>query len=234
MLTACLILLAAAEVTWGLECIVDCSLRAVPFGEEIRIRAAQCPRRVTAPTCTIDVTVNFDRMQYTANFAPVSKDSESIFISLNQPLDYSVTRQCSTDNDCAIRGAQSRVSELTGRPYNATALYGEIAPFIRSPLARDPIKCFDANSTAITCALGQICSIKYDPIARRVRSRGCVFGAPIVSVYGSPTDASFDINCKSELCNNEETYEQIKRILNRNDLVDANGGINTIVEPDGC
>ena len=57
---------------------------------------------------------------------------------------------------------------------------------------------------------------------------------PEVSVTDSPSYTAFKINCKSDLCNTMETYETVKGILNKNNLVDANGRIKVTGPPDGC
>ena len=226
MLTLLLILLAATDVTVSLLCITNCSLTNIPFGEDLRIRAGQCQQRATLSVCTVDMTLDFHKMQYSAIFGGSPKDAETIYISAGLPLDYDFSQQCSTETDCVVRDAQKRIDELTRRSYNATVVYGEIAPIITSALAGDQIKCFDANSNVVTCASGEICSIVYDQIARRVTSRGCVsIGFLRVFVYDSPTSASFDIRCKRDLCNGDLTYYRIKDILNKYNLVYANGRI---------
>ena len=226
MLTLLFILLVTAHAGLGLQCITNCSLKGIPFGEALRIRAAQCQQRVTQSICTVDIALDFEKLQYSAIFGGSPKDAETIYISAYIPLDYDFSQQCSTETDCVIRDAQKRIDDLTRRAYNATAIYREIAPLIASPVAANPMKCFDANINVITCASGEICSNIYDPIASRVRSRGCVIGSYArVYVFDSPTYASFDVECTSVLCNGEVGYKKIKDILFKNKLVDANGRI---------
>ena len=232
MFTVLLILLAAVDVTCSLECIAYCSLTRIPFGDDLRIRAGEYQRRVTAPTCTVDITLNFHKMQYSATFGDIASNYERISISSGEPLEYRFSRQCSFDIDCVLRDAQKRIDELTGRPYNAVAIYEEIAPLITSQLAGDQIDCFGANSSTVTCRSGEICRIIYDPRARRVTSRGCVSSILQVYFYDSPTYASSEIKCNSGLCNIMEVYEKVKSILNKNNLVDANGRINATAAPE--
>ena len=234
MLAALLIFLLAADATWSLECITNCSLKAVPFGEDLRIRTNACQQRVTLLACTFDITLDFETKQYSVFLGGPPGESEAISMSSFLPLHYDVSRQCSTDTDCVIRDAQNKIDEVTRRPYDATALYEEIETIITSPLAEDPITCFDDAGSVATCEFGQICTIDYDAIAQRIRSRGCLFRFPEVYVYDSPTDASFDVHCNSDLCNTLETYEKIKGILNKNNLVDANGRINVTGAKDDC
>ena len=234
MFTVLFILLAAAEVTWSLECIAYCSLPRIPFGEDLRARASECRQRVTAATCTVDIILNFDKKQYSATFGEFVSNYERISISSGEPLEYRFSRQCSIDIDCVITDAQKRIDELTRQPYNAMSIYGEIAPIITDPLAGDPIKCVGANSSAVTCGSGEICRIAYDPRARRITTRGCVSSIREVYLYDSPTYASSEIKCNSDLCNNMEAYDKVKSILNKNNLVDANGRINATATPGGC
>ena len=66
----------------------------------------------------------------------------------------------------------------------------------------------------------------YDPIVGRVTSRGCVSrDIAWVAVYDSPTNAFFDIKCKRDSCNGDVSYDRIKDILYKNNLVRANGRI---------
>ena len=233
MLTVLLILLVAADATWSLECINRCLLTKIPFGEAIGNRTDEC-QRSTFPACNVIITVDFETKQYSASFGVAPEDLEAIFISLFQPLSYGFSRECSTDTDCVIREAQSRVDEVTRRPYNATAIYREIAVILTSPLAGDPIKCFNDAGSVATCSSGQTCNIEYDQIERKTRSRGCLFNVPGVSVNDSPSYTAFEVNCISDLCNTEETYEKVKGVLNKNNLVDADGRLNIAGAPDDC
>ena len=226
MLSLLFILLVTVHAGAGLQCITDCRLTGIPFGEELRIRASQCQKRVELPFCTVDITLDFDTRQYSAIFGVGAILRESIFISAAIPLNYDFTQQCSTDADCVARDAQKRIDDMIGRSYNATALYGEIGPLITSPSTGDQIQCFDAGSKVVTCAPGELCRFEYDTIGGRVTSRGCVFtDIARVSVFDSPTNAFFDINCKRDSCNGDETYDRIKDILYKNNLVRANGRI---------
>ena len=226
MLTLLFILLVTAHAGLGLQCITNCSLTKIPFGEALRVRAAQCQQRVTRSTCTVDITLKFDTKQYSATFGESPDDAEKIYISPGLPLDYDFSVQCLTETDCVMRDAQKRIDALVRRFYSAAAVYEEIAPLITDPLVVDRVKCFNAKSDLVTCASGEMCITEYDQIARQVRSRGCAIGSSArVYVYDSPTYASFTIVCKRDLCNGDTTYNRVKDILNRNSLVHANGRI---------
>ena len=226
MLTLLFILSVTAKADEGLECIADCLFGAVPLGEDLRIRAAQCQSRVTRSACTVEISLNFDKMQYSALFGKSFEDYETITISSESPLDYHFGQHCSTDTGCVIRDAQKRIDNLIRRPYNATAVYRDIAPNITSSGARDWYLCYKADYRWFRCNDHQLCSIDYDPIARQVRSRGCISSnSARVSVAKRNTQASFAIECKGHFCNSDATYDTVKNILHKHNLVYANGTI---------
>ena len=234
MFTALLILLAASDATLGLKCIYECSLREVPFGEDLRIRGRQCQKRLERDSCKIEVVLDYHQQTYTVNFPFDSDEVESITITPPSRLDYEFDLECSTDDDCILEDAQTRISELTRRPYNTQIIYEEIS-IITGAAPEVPMKCVNTRDEIVTCVSGDRCEIQYDLKAQMVSQRACgsPFG-PAVLVYENSMFSSFDIVCSHSLCNTVETYEKIKGILNKNNMVDANGRINATGAPDGC
>ena len=117
MLSVLLILLVTANAGWGLECITSCLFINIPFGEDLRIRADQCEQRVTLPACTVAITLEFRKMQYTADFGNSHETLESIYIESRAPLVFDFDLQCATDTDCVIRDAQKRIDEYVVYSY---------------------------------------------------------------------------------------------------------------------
>lgn len=227
MLTFVFIVLVTAHAGLGLECITNCKLSGIPLSEALNISAARCQQRSERSVCTVSVDLDFSTMRYSATFGERPADLEWFDISPTTPLDYTFSQQCSTDTDCVIHNAQKRMDDLIGQSFDATTIYGEIAPIISPPITGDPIKCFDYVSGVVTCASGDICYLLYDTLAQAPHTSGCVSNSPaLVLVYGTPAYASTEIRCKSDLCNSEGTYGRIKAVLNKYNLVDANGRIN--------
>ena len=230
MLALFLIVLAAADASFGLSCITNCSIEKIPFDQELRIPDGQCQQRDLLPSCNIDVRLNYETRTYNVSFPDTTAPRDTISISSKGALIYNIARQCSDDTDCILTETRKEIRALTRRSYNATAIYEQIASVITSaaPIT-NPIRCFNMSNGTETCASRQICGVEYNQLEQSIRSRGCTSNDVIqVFVYDSPTYTWFIINCNRDFCNGDETYDQIKSILIKNNLVDANGRIPAI------
>ena len=235
MLTVLLILLVAPDATQGLKCIFDCPLRDVPFGEDLRIRGRQCQQRIESDSCKIEIVLDYHQQTYAVNFPLDSDEVESIAITPPRRLDYEFDIECSANDDCILDDAHMRITELTRRPFNTQVVYEEIASIVTGATPEDRLQCFNTKDEIVTCASGYRCEIQYDLKGQMVTQRDCGSPfAPSVLVYENPMFSSFDVVCSHSLCNTEETYQKIKSILYKNNMVDANGRINVTAAPDGC
>ncbi|CAF3158793.1 unnamed protein product [Rotaria sp. Silwood2] len=113
---------------------------------------------------------------------------------------------------------------MINRNYNARIIYDEIAPIIKNPFGNGSVQCYNMRNDVIICSSDNTCSLEYNQLENKFRSRGCYpTREPSVYVYDGDSYTSFQIRCNRDLCNNEETYSQIKSILSKYSLTDNNG-----------
>ena len=195
MLALFIFILAASDTTFGLSCITNCSIEKIPFDQELRIPDGQCLERESLPSCYIDVLFNYQSRTYDVNLPDTTAPRDTILISSESALVYTMSRECSDETDCAFTETRKGIRALTRRSYDAMAIYNEIAPIIKTATPSNPVKCFNMSNGTETCASGDICGVEYDRIVPSVRIRGCTsYNATQVYVYDSPTYTSFDIN----------------------------------------
>ena len=99
MFTSLFILSLTARIGVGLECTGHCFSTKIPFDEAPRIHAGQCKQSVTQPACTVDITLDFHKMQYSATFESPPGEYKTIRISPGEFLEHGFGQECSTDVD---------------------------------------------------------------------------------------------------------------------------------------
>ncbi|CAF1347933.1 unnamed protein product [Adineta steineri] len=224
MLVLLIILLLSIDVAHTLQCITNCSIGNFRFGEPISIPDGQCQQRKSKSDCTMSLQFRYDQYTYNAQFDTIVLPADFIYITSGPYLSYSINYECSKQTDCVLTYAQNRINEMTRRTYDANRIYGELAPFIHNSTRKGPIQCYNMRNEIIECLASEGCFLDYDQRAKKVRSRECkTYGTPTVSMYDGKSYSSFDVSCNRNLCNDDETFEQIKTIFVNNGLTDDNG-----------
>ncbi|UJR17044.1 hypothetical protein I4U23_003942 [Adineta vaga] len=114
---------------------------------------------------------------------------------------------------------------MVSRNYNATRIYGALAKYIENPLRNGSIQCYDAQNNIITCYSNESCSLRFDTKNKKVTSRGCdgsLTIQPRVFLFDGDVSPALNIGCNKDLCNNDETINQVTNILYENGVTDAN------------
>ncbi|CAF3362922.1 unnamed protein product [Rotaria socialis] len=224
MLVLLFILLIAADIGFALECRTDCRAGPYDFGRTFNIPDGACPQRRSGDACSIDIELDYHSALYNVKFSTLMLSRDSVYIGAGPYLSYNIGYQCSKSIDCVISYAKNRITEMIHRNYSARIIYDEIAPIIKNPLRNGSIQCYNMRKEAIVCASDSTCHLDYDQRENKFRSRGCNLGRePSVFAYDGGSYLSFKIGCNRDLCNNEETFSQIKNVLSTYGLTDGNG-----------
>lgn len=219
-----IILFFFVDSSRSLQCITNCSIENIKFNETFQIPNGQCQQRISSSECFISLEFNYFRRTYRVAFKDMSTSMDFIYINSPLYLTYDISYRCSKETNCVISYATKRISEMIARDYNAARIYQELAPLIENPLRNGSIQCYDTRHNIISCSRGYICSLNYDPIGKKARSRGCALDADSrVFVSDGITYGSLTVECDQNLCNGDGTLEKIKTILANNGLTDLNG-----------
>lgn len=208
----------------ALQCIDNCFTRG-QFGEPFRIPDGQCTERASVSKCFVKMGFQYDRNTYSVSLDKSGYFSyDYIYISSGPYLSYEINYGCSQSTDCAAVYAQKRIDEMVARNYDASRVYGELAPLIENPSRNDSIQCYDLQNNVITCSPSQICSLEFDTRKKKMKSRGCKedIGARVF-LFDGELSPSIHVECHRNLCNADTTLAQIKTILAQNGLTDADG-----------
>jgi hypothetical protein len=167
----------------------------------------------------------YDRKTYSIGFEKSGYFSyDYIYITSGPYLSYEIDYGCSKSTHCPAAYAQKRIDEMVARNYDASRVYGELAPLIENPSRNDSIQCYDLQNNVITCSPSQICSLEFDTRKKKMKSRGCKedIGARVF-LFDGELSPSIHVECHRNLCNADTTLAQIKTILAQNGLTDADG-----------
>lgn len=221
-----LFLLSIAKISTGLECITDCTIFSIPFGQSFQIGDGQCQQRISKDSCGINLYFFYDTRIYTVDFSKYSITSDSFQIADNQFV-YTIGYQCSDETNCVVSYAQHRIRDMTSRSYAFELIWSEIAPYLTSSSQVNSVQCYNTDNQPVECSSGY-CNWDYEIIHNRIQSRGCK-DDPWLSeqsqvFFVDLGDSTFlDITCHHSFCNNMTTYTKIKDTLVRYGLIDANG-----------
>ena len=157
-----------------------------------------------------------------------------IYVAPSDQLSYLATYACSENDTCSLEFAQKKVPDVSRQSYNTSILMEELTSVLQeSRPAGATLSCFDND----TCSNG-ICQIEYDTVSNSQRVRKCATEStnrePVVAVYDSGRDGSFNVRCNRTRCNSPATFAQVKMILAKYQLTDAYGRIpanETVFKP---
>jgi hypothetical protein len=207
----------------ALQCMSNCSISA-GFGEPFLIPDGRCQQRASSSTCSTELRFQYNGRTYTVEFNKFSFSYDSIYITSGPYFSYSINYACSKNTDCSVTYAQNRIDEMVARDYDASRIYGELAPLIDNPSRNGSLQCYDISNKVVTCSPDQFCSLELDTKKRKMKSRGCAteYGTGVY-LFDGDISASLSVTCARNLCNGDAILGQIKSILAKNGLTDPNG-----------
>lgn len=218
------ILLLNINLNFGLECLTNCTIGPLSFGQPFRIPYGECSQRISKNLCSISLKFNYQQQTYVAQFGTYPISNDYIYITNGPYLSYTIDYTCSDESDCVISYAEFLYDEMVSRNYNAERIYGQIALYIENPSRDEPLRCYDMKNEIITCLPDEICSLEYNQNENQIQARGCVTSDLVrIAFYDSGSFAYFDIHCDKDLCNDILTYSYIQTIFVNNDLTDHYG-----------
>ena len=219
-----LLVVAIGIIDGKRQCWKGCSVSAY-MGVPLTIPDRRC-NSSSGDYCQVKVWANYHDNTYSVDFDTsfVSGYSRFIYILTSNYLSYSATYSCSDNDLCALDFAKKKVLDLSNRTYNAFRIGAELSPLLNElrPVGSGLV-CYDNDACT-----GGICEIEYDTKSNSQRKRGCNReDVPArVSAYDSGSYASLDVNCNRTQCNSPDIIREVKVILARYNLTDANGRIN--------
>ena len=221
-----LLLLFTANVVLATEvqCISDCTISDLVFGDTFSFPNAQCPQRVSTSECTIRVTFNYQEQRYTVELGKNRSNADFIYINSKPYLSYTINHYCSDQTECVFKDLQKKIDQMVRRTYNTQDIYGQLAPSIKDSSRNDPLQCYDMKNEVVECSEKEICGLSYDQQKNEFRARGCDVGSEArVFVYDADTYSALHIDCDRNLCNDEKTLADVKNILVKSGLIGPDG-----------
>lgn len=218
------IILAIGTIEGKRRCLTNCTISAY-MGQPLIVPDGRCAVG-SGDNCQAQVRATYHDNTYAVTFdtSYVSSYSRFIYILTTNYLSYSATYSCSGNNDCALEFARNKVLDLSNRTYNAYMVGLELKPLLeeRRPTGSS-LRCYGND-----ICTGGLCEIEYNPKSNAQRKRGCTWeDVPVrVSVYDSGSYTSLGVDCNRTECNSVDTVSEVKRILARHNLTDADGRIN--------
>jgi len=219
-----LLLTANSGLAAEVQCITNCTVGELQFGDAFSFPGTQCQQRTVGSDCTVRVNFNYHERRYTVEFGKNRSSADFIYISPLPYLSYTISHFCSDGTDCVFSNLQKKIDKMVRRTYNAKDIYDQLAPLIKNSSRSGPIQCYNIKNEIVKCSRGQICGLSYNQKEKEIRARGCHSGRDTrVFVYDSDYYTALHIDCNRNLCNDEATLTRIKTILTENALTDSNG-----------
>ena len=219
------IILAIGTIDGKRQCLTNCTVGGY-MGVPLIVPDGRCAIG-SGDNCQVNVRAMYHDNTYTVTFdtSYVGSYSRFIYILTTNYLSYSATYACSKNNDCALEFARNKVLDLSNRTYNAYTVGSELKPLLEdSAPTGSSLRCYGND-----ICTGGLCNIDYNTKSNSQRKRGCNWEQYIpvrVSVYDSGSYTSLDVDCNRTECNSLDTVSEVKRILARHNLTDADGRIN--------
>jgi hypothetical protein len=219
-----LLLTATIDHAAAIQCITNCTVDGLKFGDSFNFPGARCQQRIFGSNCTVLINFNYHERQYTVELGKNLSSADLIYITPSLPyLSYKINHYCSDRTKCVFKNIQKKIDKMVRRSYNATDIYAQLEPLIQGSSQNDPIECYNNKTKIVQCAHNQICGLSYDQQKQEIRARGCHSAhGPRVFVYDAEYYSALHIDCTRNLCNDEETLTKVKSILAKNGLTDAN------------
>lgn len=219
-----LLLTATIVHATELQCIANCTIDGLKFGDSFSFPGGECQQRIFGSDCTIRINFNYHERQYTVELGRNRSSADFIYINSLPYLSYSINHYCSDRTECVFDNIQKKINKMVRRSYNAKDVYEQLAPLIENSSRSHNIECYTMDGEVIQCAHNQICGLSYNQREQEIRARGCHFGHEArVFVYDAEYYSALHIDCTRNLCNDEETLTKIKSILAQNGLTDDKG-----------
>ncbi|CAF3973604.1 unnamed protein product [Adineta steineri] len=211
---------------YALECMTNCEINS-RFGTPLRIPEGQCQERTSSSSCSVRLSFAYDRQFYTARFGAFGAPYDLIFITSTPALSYDLQFSCSENIECPVVYAQNKVDEMVARHYNATRISEQLELLINNPSRNGSIECHDLRNNVMTCSSSELCSSSIDTKKKQIQSRRCDSddGTARVTIFDDDLSPRVDVKCRRNLCDGDTTFNQIKNILAKHGLTDANGRI---------
>ena len=234
-----LLLLAFFNLSYGLQCINNCSMNysmSQPF-----ILPTNCSQK-TAYRCSVKLLFWYDRRNYTVTFNADSGHENHYaadnryFIMIETAKDkffsYEIHHLCKESDDCARLFAEQKIRQMVKRSYNISRIYSDLQRILNDKLALSKnLACFDMNEAVRQCTIPGMsgsCQIIDDLIKHKFYRRLCLDSAQqsaSVNIYDSGSFAMMTVKCNRMLCNGPLTITEVKKILAHHNITDDHGRI---------
>lgn len=221
-----LVFLFTAKFVFGtnIQCISNCTINDIKFGEKFSLPDGQCPERVSESDCTVRVNFNYHDRRYSVELGKQRSTADFIYISSKPHLSYTINHYCSNQSDCVFKDLQQKIDRMVSRAYNSDQIYEQLSPLIKGSLREGPLKCYNIKDEVVECSEKEICGLSYDQDKKKIRARGCDVGDEArVFIYDADYFSALHVDCDRDLCNDETTLTSIKDLLVKNGLTDADG-----------